>query len=331
MQQIAPLTFPGKIAFVWGYLPKAVDVIVYQRFFLFFKGSGIVYNYSLYNYSLYKKRFSWRVIRYLVTNLLKIKLIRYDNLIFILDEWSDGPYHFFIDLLGKIIAAGKRGMRTSEMVLILPQKKYIQNSAIPFLSELGFEFKNIICVNPDHIYCNVGRSFFISLPHKMGSNNPDIIQDIQKRIFLKEFFYDNKPQNKIYYFRKNRRRLVVNEDEVQYLLLEKGFCCTDFDELSYLDAWRLMAGATLFVGIHGAGMTNMIFMPKGGTVVEFRTDNPNPRSHCYWHLAHSLGHKYFHFIAQSATPGNNIIEGSIGCDIWVDINDLRDLLSTFGI
>lgn len=331
MNQIAPLTFPGKITFEWGYLPKSVVSKVFRRLFLFFKGNGIVYNYALYNFTSYKKKFTWRVIHYLAANLLRIKIIRYDNLIFVLDEWSDGPYHFFVDLLGKMVAAEKCGISLSKMVLVLPQKKYIQESAIPLLNDLGFTFKNIICVNPNIIYCNIGKSFFISLPHLIGSNDSAIIQNIQKRIFSKQSFYHNNPRNKIYYFRKNRRRLVVNDEEVKYLLVQKGFICTDFDGLSYLDAWQLMASASIFIGIHGAGQTNMIFMPRGGTVVEFRTDNTNPRNHCYWHLAHSLGHNYYHFIAQSATPGNNVIEGSIGCDIRVDVNSLSDFLSICGI
>lgn len=331
MNQIAPLTFPGKITYAWGYLPKSVEVKVYKRLFLFFKGYGIVYNPSLYNLTSYKNQFNWRFIKYLVNNLFSIKVTRYNHLLFVLDEWSDGPYHIIVDLLSKIIAAERRGMQLSKMVLILPKKKYIQEAAIPLLHDLGFLFKNIICVEPNTIYCNIGMNFFISLPHKIGSNDPAIIQDIQKRIFSRRNFYKGDQPSKIYYFRRNRRRLVVNDDEVQHVLIQKGFVCTDFDGLSYIDAWQLMAHATLFVGIHGAGLTNMIFMPLGGTVVEFRSDNPNPRNHCYWHLAHSLGHNYFHFIAESATPGNNIIEGSKGCDIRVNLNALGDFLSRYDI
>jgi len=134
--------------------------------------------------------------------------------------------------------------------------------------------------------------------------------------------------SKVYYYRKNRKRVVVNDDVLIPILKGLGYYCTDFDDLSYLEARNLMSNVKIFLGIHGGGMTNMIFMSGvDSNVIEIKTDNTNPISHCYWHLARSLNFNYTMFVAQSVDD-HNFIEGK-GCDVSVDINQMLDLLNKF--
>jgi len=247
------------------------------------------------------------------------------------DEWSNGPYHFWIDVLSRIMAWIESGGSPEHYTLALPNTDYMRECATHILEKLSIRFGEVTFMHSEDIYLCTGKITFISLPHTMGSNNTFLIKKIQDRVFSDTSFYAGNPKLKVYYFRKNRRRVVINDDEVKIFLLDKGFICTDFDDLSYLEAWRLMANTKLFIGIHGGGMTNIFFMPQGGTIVEFKTDNPNPESHCYWHLAHSLGHNYCQFIGESATPGNNTIEGSRGCDIRIEMATLKRWFEQHGI
>jgi capsular polysaccharide biosynthesis protein len=318
-----PATFPKKINFKWGYLPQKKTVIYSTKLIWLSKGCLIIYDPKLFPRTTYNKTFTIKDMKFIFHNLMKIKFNTSRKILLVTDEWSNGPYHFFVDVLSKILHLEKDLNIFEKYSVALPDSEYMRYTAVNILDKIGIKFKNIIFMKSDSLYLNVGCAKFISLTHVMGSNNPQIISSIQKRLLNHTHLYSNSADTRVYYYRKNRRRIVVNDDQVQLFLKSKGFICTDFDNLSYLDAWSLMARSKLFIGIHGGGLTNMFYMPRGATVVEFRTDNPNPESHCYWHLAYSLGHDYCHFIAKSVTPGNNTIEGSRGCDIEVNIDDLR--------
>jgi hypothetical protein len=76
-------------------------------------------------------------------------------------------------------------------------------------------------------------------------------------------------RRRIYLARGAGRRSLVNEAEVAAVCAEFGFetvASSSLKEAS--DYIRLFSGCSAVVSPHGAGLTNVIFMPPGGTVVE---------------------------------------------------------------
>jgi hypothetical protein len=69
---------------------------------------------------------------------------------------------------------------------------------------------------------------------------------------------------KIFVSRK-RSRTISNEDEIAELLAGRGYRRVYFelDELPVREQWRIMAGAREIVGIHGAGLTSVVFNKHG--------------------------------------------------------------------
>jgi len=54
---------------------------------------------------------------------------------------------------------------------------------------------------------------------------------------------------------------------------------------------KIFRGAKVLIASHGAGLTNMLFMPEGGMVVEFRPQQyPN---RCFVDLANNIGIKHY--------------------------------------
>jgi capsular polysaccharide biosynthesis protein len=321
---LEPNSYPRQINFNWGYPPTGFQAKINKQYLVLLKGCGTIYHRQLFGETTYNSKFMEKDLKFILRKLFNSQVVFERKLLIVTDKWSSNPYHFWVDLLGRAFALMNLVGDLSDYSVILPDTHYMRTNAAPLLKEMELQFNKIIFLNADKLYLIAGKITFVSLPHKIGSNNKSIIEKIQSRVFNNTAFYKTSSGLKIYYFRKNRRRVVVNDDDVQQFLSDKGFICTDFDDMSYLDAWRLMAKTKVLMGIHGGGMTNMFFMPRGSTVVEFRTDNPDPQSHCYWHLAWSLGHAYTLFIGESTTPGNNTIEGSGGCDIKVDIDTLSE-------
>jgi capsular polysaccharide biosynthesis protein len=65
----------------------------------------------------------------------------------------------------------------------------------------------------------------------------------------------------------NSRRLI-NEEEFCHQLILCGFHCVVLSELSIAEQMALFSGARMIVGVHGAGLTNLVFASPGTVVYE---------------------------------------------------------------
>jgi capsular polysaccharide biosynthesis protein len=92
------------------------------------------------------------------------------------------------------------------------------------------------------------------------------------------------------------RRSIPNINELMVLLgTEARTSIIDTSEASPNDAVSIYGKLSVLVGQYGAGLTNMIWMPKGSLVVELRGPgglNGEPWDNCYNMLAESLGHRF---------------------------------------
>jgi capsular polysaccharide biosynthesis protein len=91
----------------------------------------------------------------------------------------------------------------------------------------------------------------------------------------------------------SRRRRLVNEEELADALEALGFVAVIPGELDYRRQVAMASRARVIVGLHGAGLTNLVFSPLGSTVVEIMPE--------YWYkeeksvfrvLAQLKGSKY---------------------------------------
>jgi hypothetical protein len=82
------------------------------------------------------------------------------------------------------------------------------------------------------------------------------------------------PTRKIWIHRSEKsRRALLNEGEVLRLIQNLGFEPIVFEELPMKKQIQLMQETKILAGLHGAGLTNLIFLPKGATVLEFMPED----------------------------------------------------------
>ena len=87
-----------------------------------------------------------------------------------------------------------------------------------------------------------------------------------------------------------RERAISNHREVLGLLSIFGFVETTLETMSAQEQVDTLYDAEAIVGVHGAGLTNMLFSPEGLKVFEiFPTYYVIPH---YYYLSRSLGHEY---------------------------------------
>lgn len=99
-----------------------------------------------------------------------------------------------------------------------------------------------------------------------------------------------------------RRRKVVNEDEIAAILERYGFSIFYPEQVPFLQQVAIFANVKYLVGEHGSGLTNLLFMQKGASVLELHKskthdfDHPGP---IFWYMAHALQINYYHQVCQN--------------------------------
>jgi capsular polysaccharide biosynthesis protein len=135
------------------------------------------------------------------------------------------------------------------------------------------------------------------------------------------------PRRPIYLTRGSQlnNRRVVNEAEVLELLTERGFTVVDPGALSVAEQIRACAGASIIVGAHGAGLTNLMFAAPGAAVVELF-----PGGHvlpdCYWTLSRSVPGLEYRYLAGIGGSTRQDYNRALVSDIVVDVRALAGIL-----
>ncbi len=129
---------------------------------------------------------------------------------------------------------------------------------------------------------------------------------------------------RIYITRSNAPlRKVENEDAVVSRMTSLGFEVVDPGELSFCDQVKLFAQCEALVSVHGAGLTNCLFMPEGGQVLELyreRLPGGAAMNPCYENLARAARLIYrTQFCKHGANFGDHIDR----VNVIVDVDELE--------
>lgn len=141
-----------------------------------------------------------------------------------------------------------------------------------------------------------------------------------------------KPSRRIYITRRGAgRRRILNEDEVEAVLLARGFETVAFEALNLRQTAEAMAGASHIVAPHGAGLANLVFAPPGTKVLELFNAHLSPE---YWRICGQRGLEYHAMEAfgpdrRPLDPARRDAMDFItrnGLDLWVDPRALGSYL-----
>ncbi len=124
----------------------------------------------------------------------------------------------------------------------------------------------------------------------------------------------------------DKRRCVANGDEVAAMLAARGFEQVVLETLSFEEQVRLFSKAEAVASIHGAGLANALFMPPGGTVIEFVSqDYPDG---CLFNLAAACGHRSLVFVSKTTGPKDR--SGPKYYDVTVDTKKVSRVMKSLG-
>ncbi len=134
------------------------------------------------------------------------------------------------------------------------------------------------------------------------------------------------PIRKIYVSRRDAgARRMVNEEELEAALEKLGFEIKLLSNMSYVKQIEEFSSASLVLGAHGSGFTNLLFSEEGTLVIEIRADRHKGRSpmwdRSFWILPSVLKQSY----------GFIMCDGDDDTDTWsAPIDEIISTIETLG-
>lgn len=145
-----------------------------------------------------------------------------------------------------------------------------------------------------------------------GNYRPSLIQRINTR-FTADHDSRDIDAKRIYISRKKAPyRKLINEDIITPILQRFGFEIIVMEDLTIDEQINKLKAADVLLSIHGAGLANMLWMPKESKIVEIREKN-DQINNAFFSLASALNLKYFYILAdktddQSTQKTNFVID-----------------------
>lgn len=181
--------------------------------------------------------------------------------------WSGGYFHWITESLTRLVAVRRSGR---DCVPIVPPSKKFEGVYRESLKAIGFaEIK----VMPDNSYMRVPRYLLPENPKEKATFSPELILEVRKEVLGRCGLSKQTPWRRVYVSRaKSRGRFLENEQDLLNEIQGLGFEVHYFDEMSFKEQVEIMSETRTLLSVHGAGLTNIIFMQPGSSVVELMVD-----------------------------------------------------------
>jgi capsular polysaccharide biosynthesis protein len=262
---------------------------------LLFKGTRILAESFAFPYHLHEWRFR-SVIKFLATNYAFRRRRKIEReALWITDYWSTAYFHWLTDVLTRLFVVREQ---VRDLLLVLPGK-YETNDVVRSTLK-AFGVVNVDFIGADEVV-ECRNLVMPSHTAPSGHFKDEAIRGVRE-VLLSAYGDASDSQEKIYISRgRAEKRRIVNEDEVMSAVRRFGFETIYAEALSFEEQVRVCSRARYIVSNHGAGLTNMLFMREGGSVLELRHE-ADCINNCYFTMSSALDLNYFYQICTPQDP-----------------------------
>ncbi len=232
--------------------------------------------------------------------------------ILISDEWTSNYYHWHIIALVRLLILKEQGLLENSL-LFLPKKYRRYQFALPSLEKIGVK-KNQIVFLPRKSNIKVDE-----LAYCMAYQQNPLAFNELRRVLTSNIKNKSDLGDKVYISRQGQvLRFVENEEEVVALLQKYGFKKIIMEHLDYEEQIAICSKIKYLVSPHGAGLTNIIFMPENSMILEMATKPYAEKPVTdYYKLADMLNIKYYYqeCAIGPKSPVQDFHQGSLVVDL----------------
>jgi capsular polysaccharide biosynthesis protein len=249
---------------------------------------------------------------------LNFKFLRKHNIIVLHDAWSSGYFHWIADVLPKLYLLRNE---LGSWEVILPKKlNHFQEESLQL-----FNLKNTKSLESWQVgICP--QLHLMKLPWQSGFFDNEVYNSMSKWIIHEtlKLHPDTIQKNMkecIFVSRQNAlSRRILNYVDLVPVLNEFKFFTPDISCMGFFDQVTLFSKARVIAGAHGAGLVNMMFMPAGSIVIEFRNSYP-VGNNTYERLAKKFKHRYFPIVSENSNYNDNFQDE----DIFVPVRKFTEI------
>jgi hypothetical protein len=240
------------------------------------------------------------------------------------DPWSGNYFHWLCDAIPRLYAVWKR---LKDITLLMPEP-CLRNPFGP-AALAPFNLPKIIPVPVRSLlYC---RQFNLPTPTARSGNHNDVLVREIREFYRAHFGLSGAARasssRRLYVSRSaaaNRR--LLNEEELLPVLKKRGFEILRPENLSFEEQVIAFGKADVLLSLHGAGMTNMLFMPEGSMVIELQ--GRDMQRNCYFTLANACRHDYAYLKCDTVPAGNRDPGADVTCAPFALESVLDQVLNT---
>jgi hypothetical protein len=297
------------------------ELLIKEKFMIVIltESFGDTWQEKVYNRPLYQ-------IKNYIKNILR-KKIKIKEAIWCFDQFSTGGYyHWVTEICPRLWIANE--YINSSIPLLVPQYFFEKwNFSDSFFKPFNRE---IITFKEDEVV-DVENLTFISQTGGPFNFQPLSIHSSTqylKNYYLKTAINYTENYQKIYISRnKSGKRTLLNENEILPILNKHGFKVIYAEELPIEEQIQLFSRTTHLLSIHGAGLSNLVFMQPKSKVIEIRHQEQNHVLNCFYTLAHTFDMEYYYVFGNNkgnTLPNENRPEDK---SIYVNIEMLENVLN----
>lgn len=319
-QRTKPLNYNEADAYIFGIefakeIPDA-KVHVIPNGIITYDGlaieKGLIRKESIGNIPIRKK------LKYRYWLKVKLRYQRKKNIpkaISLHGYYWNGYYHWMSEILTRLYVIKDK---YKNIPIVLPELKaaYQKETISAFQLENIIYLKEKEYVQPEQLY----SVDYIAPP---GNYNNNVIKGLANHL-IQHFYEDTNPSNKskIYISRKKtNKRKIINEAEVEKILSEFGYTIYCMEDFTTKEQINICHNANVLVSLHGAGLTNIMFMLEGSTVFELKFDG-DILTNCYFSLASEFKHQYYYQLCQIDDQSKTSHDGNVTVNLEQFRNNL---------
>ena len=235
-------------------------------------------------------------------------------------------YHWLFDAMPKLGLLKKLGIFDQIDYFLVPnyvdkyQKEYLDYFGIPASKIINAELEK-------HIQAD---KLYVASYVRVDDHHPKWTLDFLYKSLIKSP-KKSSPDKRIYIARGDAavNRKVINEAELIDMLKKYDFEIQYLSELSVVDQAKLFNAASVVVGAHGAGLSNLVYCEPGTKVLEFFPDQYV--RHLFYDICNKRGVKYDYVLCSSEGTATNASDGqkiSLTANVDLIEEKLKSLLAS---